>query len=181
MEKIVMNNIKLLVITFTILVTVGCASLTNDIKVKTEKNPGLLFENFKSYAWLATASVINDPDSLWKPPGFDTDEELRILIEKQLDKRGLKKNPATPDLIVGFALGVDMASLGIKTNPDTQIKSSENIPKGALVVVLAEASSGFVIWTGIATADIHENPDDETVRKRLKYAVTEMFSSIPYR
>lgn len=175
-----MKSIKLLIITLVILIGAGCASVTKDIKVETEADPRMIFSNYHSYEWLATAEILHDPAGQWEPPGFDTDDELRLLIDKQLQKRGLKKNPATPDLIVGFVMGVDMAALGVKLNPDTQELSLENIPKGGLVIVLVDALTGYVVWTGVATANIKEKPDSDVVRKRLSYAVKEMFKSIPY-
>ena len=54
-----------------------------------------------------------------------------------------------------------------------------NVPKGALLVTLVDSDSGFVIWVGLAVADVQENPDAQTVKKRLDYAVTKLLKKLP--
>ena len=55
----------------------------------------------------------------------------------------------------------------------------ENVPLGALTIILVDADTGLAIWGGVASAEIQENPSQETVKKRLEYAVTKMFKQLP--
>ena len=55
----------------------------------------------------------------------------------------------------------------------------ENVPQAALLVILIDAETGFVIWVGQAEAELNENPSGDLVRTRLGYAVTEMFKLMP--
>jgi len=55
----------------------------------------------------------------------------------------------------------------------------QNVPQGGLVIVLVDSGSGFVIWVGVATSEIQENPDAQTVKAPLDYAVTQLFKKLP--
>jgi hypothetical protein len=55
----------------------------------------------------------------------------------------------------------------------------ENVPEGAITVVLIDAASGFAIWAGLATGEIQESPEQEVIKQRLDYAVSEMFKLLP--
>jgi hypothetical protein len=80
---------------------------------------------------------------------------------------------------VAYAAGVDMTTLGLKQNPETQQKLLENVPKAALVVALIDADSGYVIWIGEAVGEVQEQADEATVRARIEYAIKEMFRRLP--
>ena len=47
------------------------------------------------------------------------------------------------------------------------------------MIALVDAQSGFVIWAGVATAEIQEGLDAETVKTRLDYVVTRLFRKLP--
>ena len=55
----------------------------------------------------------------------------------------------------------------------------KNVPQGGIVTVLIDSQSGFVIWVGVATREVQENPDAKTAKARLDYAVTQMFKRLP--
>ena len=93
---------------------------------------------------------------------------------------GLVENSANPDLIVGFGTAIDMPSLQLLQDPDSSLELPEQpMPLGALSVTFIDARTGFVVWMGIATADIEETPDPELSRQRLQYVVTNMLSTLP--
>ena len=166
-------------VVLAILVT-GCASsVTKDIQIDTEADPKAQFSGYHSYAWLGSAAIVNDPSGQWEPPPLDADAEVKYLLDRELRKRGLTQNSADPDLLVAFAAGVDMAALGLKEDPDSKEDMVMNIPQGGLLVALVDSQSGFVIWAGVATADIQDNPDADTVKKRLDYAVTQLIKQVP--
>ncbi|MCG6887295.1 MAG: DUF4136 domain-containing protein [Proteobacteria bacterium] len=158
----------------------GCAtSVTKDISVKAEADPKARFSGYKTYAWLGSARIVEDADGTWEPPKYDADAEVKFLINTELRDRGMEEVTSNPDLVVAFALGVDMDALKLKEDPKSKIKSLENVPQGALVVILVDAASGYVIWVGEAEAELQKNMDDKIATERLKYAITEMFKRIP--
>jgi len=154
----VMNRNYLPVLIIALMLFAGCASVpTKDIQVDVQSDLKANFSGYKTYTWLAAAAIVNDPYGQWEPPQFDADAEIMFLIDRELRKRGMSENTAGPDLK----------------------EFLENVPQGGLVVVLVDSRSGFVIWIGVATAELQESPDTQTVKARLDHAVTQMFNEFP--
>jgi hypothetical protein len=154
----------LLALSALLLLLAGCASsVTKDIIVDAEADPKISFSGYTSYTWLGSAAIVFDPEGRWEPP------RARGMVEDSVD----------PDLIVAFAAGIDMSSMEIDIDPESNLTTLENVPLGALTVILVDAKTGLAIWAGIATAEIQENPDQETIKKRLEYAVNSMFKKLP--
>jgi len=163
-----------------LLLLTGCASTaTDDIKVEADSDPKANLAGYKSYAWLGSAAIVFDNEGQWEPPQFDADAEIKFLIDRELRKREMSEDTVNPDLIVAFAAGIDMDTMEVKTNPDDGLEVLENVPVGALTVILIDSDTGFAIWAGVATAEIREDTTDETVKKRLDYAVSQMFAKLP--
>lgn len=159
-----------------VLFLVACASpLTQDIKVDAEADPKANLAGYNTYAWLGSAAILNDPKGKWEPPEFDADSEIKFLIDRELRSRGMKEVAVNPDMIVGYAAGIDMEALQLVEDKESKIKMLQNVPSGSLVVVLIDGSTGNAVWAGAAVADIHQDISSEDARKRLDYAVTQMF------
>lgn len=158
------------------LLLTGCAStLTQDIEVDADTDPKANLAGYKTYAWLGSAAILNDPQGKWEPPAFDADSEIKFLIDRELRTRGIKEVAVSPDLIVGFAAGIDMEALELVENTESEMQVLENVPKGGLVVVLIDGDTGIPVWAAAARANVHREISSEDVRKRLDYAVTQMF------
>jgi hypothetical protein len=157
----------------------SCASVTKDIQVAAEADPKANFKGYKTYAWLGSAKIIHDPEGQWEPGQFDADSEIKWLIDRELRKRGMTEVTANPDMIIGFAAGIDMAALELTENPETKKVTVKNIRQGSLALIFVDAASGFPIWIGTAMGDLQQEPTPDTVRKRLDYAVSEMFELLP--
>ena len=157
----------------------GCVTVpTDDIKVETEADSKVNFSGYKTYAWVGSVGIISDEQGHWEPPAFDADAEIAFLIDGALRKRGMAEVSSQPDMLVAYAMGVDMDALKVKQNPETKLSSLENVPKTGLVVVLVDPETGFVTWIGIATGEL-KNLDSETAKKRLEYVINTMFKGIP--
>ncbi len=172
-------RIPLLLAVLAFLLNACATSLTSDIEVETESDPKANLAGYKTYNWLGSAGILNDPQGHWKPPGFDVDMEIRKLIDSKLKAKGVSRDEKSPDLLVGYVIGVDMEAMELKKNPETSFETLQNVPKGALVVVLIDADTGFPVWVGQATANVRNSGSDEEVIKRLEYAINKMFSSFP--
>lgn len=166
-------------VTCLLVVLTACASVTRDIKVDADSVPGADLQAYKTYAWLGSAQIVVDSIGRWEPPGFDTDDMVRELIDRELQARGMRLDDSNPDIFVAYAAGIDMDVLELKIDPDTKRQIFENIPQGALAIVLVDAKTEQPVWVGAATANIAESPKDEVVRKRLDYAVSEMLALLP--
>ena len=161
------------------LLATGCASITEDIKVDTDVHPKADLKAYETFAWVASAEVVYDPQGQWELPQFDTDAEILWLIRRELRRRDLTEVNVNPNLLVGFATGINMAALKLKRNSDTRLETLENVPKAALVVVLIDADTGLPVWVGRAKGELQEEASNEVVRKRLDYAVKQMFKQMP--
>jgi len=165
----------------TLFLISGCASsVTKDIMVETDSDPKANLSGYTSYAWLGSAAIVFDEKGQWEPPQFDADAEIKFLIDRELRDHGMTEDSVNPDLVVAYAAGIDMDSMDIKADPESGIEALENVPAGALIVIMIDADTGLAIWAGIATADIQESPTAETTKQRLDFAVSEMFSKLPH-
>ena len=172
-------NKSFIVLSAVLLLLAGCASsVTKDIMVDTDVDPKANLKGYSSYTWLGSAAIVYDPEGQWEPPQFDMDAEIKFLIDRELRKHGMTESSSSPDLIVAFAAGIDMATMELKTDPESKLETLENVPMGALSVILIDAKTGFAIWGGIATAEVQQNPDQEITKKRLDYAVSSMFKQL---
>lgn len=158
----------------------GCATVpTKDINIDAQTDPKANFSGYKTYAWLGAAAIVNDPRGQWEPPSFDADAEIKFLIDRELHKRGMSESTTNPDLIVAYAAGIDMEALGLKVDPATKMEMAQNVPQGGLAVILMDSRSGFVVWVGVAIAELQQNIDTATAKARLDYAVTKMLKKLP--
>ncbi len=156
---------------------IGCATVpTGDIEVTTETDPKVNLQGYKTYAWVGTAQLLNDPMGQWEPGKVDLDSELRFLIDRELRGKKLTQTTNQPDLLVGFVAGVDMSVLGIKKDPESRMMVLKNTPKGALVVLLIDSNTLYPVWVGSAVANVNQERSTEEMQKRLDYAVRSMFS-----
>ncbi|WP_428353932.1 DUF4136 domain-containing protein [Methyloprofundus sp.] len=173
-----MKKLTTIVLTICLILLSGCAVFnqkTCDIEVDAQTDPQANMAGYKSYAWLGSARVLNDPDNKWQPPAMDIAGDIKYLIDRELNKQGIYSNNENPDLAVAFFIGIDMDAQKIVDNPDTNVDVLEDVPQGALVVTLINVETGYVVWVGTAQADILEGTSPELVRERLDYAVSKMF------
>ena len=162
-----------------LLVLSGCTSgVTKDIQVKTETAPKADISGYTSYTWLGSASILYDPEGQWEQPDFDADAEIKFLIDSELREHVMAESSSNPDVIVAFAAGIDMSTMEIKTDPESELKTLENVSSGSLSVRVIDAQTGLAIWVGVATGEVQQNPDQEVTKKRLDYAVTQMFKQL---
>lgn len=157
----------------------GCTSVpVDDITVESEADPKVNFSGYKTYAWLGAAGILNDPNGQWEPPKFDADAEITFLIDQEMRKRGMTEVTENPDMLVAYALGVDMAALKLKNDPATNMHALEEVPQGGLIIVLVDPETEFATWVSIATAEL-KGLEPEAAKYRLKYAVSQMFKGLP--
>jgi len=174
-----MRNL-LSVIALSLFLLSACATIpTKDITIDTDADPKVAFSGYKTYEWLAAAGILSDPEGKWEPPGVDVDAEIKFLIDRELRKRGMTESSMKSDLYVAYVLGVDMEALKLKENTETKVSTLKNVPGGALLLVLIDGQSTDAVWAGLATAEIQQDMDMETRKKRLDYVITNMLKELP--
>jgi hypothetical protein len=162
----------------TISITSSCATLTNDIEVESHANPDINYDSYKTYAWAGSAQIIFDPVGQWEQPTVDMDEEVKFVINRELRNYGIYPVEKDPDLLVGFAAGIDTTVLELKEDPNSAKKVLTNVPKASLLIALTDANTGYIVWLGFAVGDVQEQQSEENIRTRIDYAVSEIFK--PY-
>jgi hypothetical protein len=166
----------LFLITATIFIS-SCTTLTSDIEVETHTDPDINYHAYHTYAWADSAQIVFDPVGQWEQPTLDTDGEVRFIINRELRGRNINQVDKDPDLLVVFAAGVDMNVLELKANPDADTEVLTNVPKTALVIALIDADTGYLVWLGYATADVQKQQTIENIRRRIDYAVSQIFKT----
>ena len=150
---------------------VACSSVTKDISVESELGPNPDFSRYQTYDWTNLTTVLNDPEGRWSAPGFNAVGYVIAQVDTALQQRGLTRSDTDPDLLASIGTGINMEYV--------DSAKAATIPKGALVLVLVDNASGNLAWMGTATGNIQEDLDDDTVRKRLAHAVSQMMKQMP--
>jgi len=175
-----MNKYIIFVSLLCISLFTGCATSPHeDIKIDAEADPKVNFSGYKTYAWLGAAGLLIDPEGKWKQPDFNIDSEIQHLVNRELRKRKFTEVDNKPDMLIAYTVGIDMEGLKVKENPKTKEPMLQNIPKGALVVILVDPQTRYVMWVGRATADLKTDPGTEVMKQRLDYAVTQIMARLP--
>jgi hypothetical protein len=156
----------------------GCAAQFKDIEVRTEADPDVNLSTYSTYMWAAEAAVIRDPEGKWNPGNIDIGAEIVFLANRELRNRGYSEVVSDPGLLAIYAVGIDMMSLNVTFDEEDRARFEE-VPKGGVAVVLADAETRNAVWVGSAVAELLEEPDEELSKKRVDYAITQMFKSLP--
>ena len=174
-----MKRIRLAAVLMFGILVAGCATFPkDDIEVATDTDPNANFSDYKTYTWLGSAQVLDDPEGKWEAPGFDIDSLVTALIDKELTEHGLQESDSQPDTLVAYAMGADMANMNLKYDATTKVDILQNVPKAALVVVLLDAKTEVVSWAAVATGDV-KNKGDKVAKQRISYTIKEMFKQFP--
>ena len=169
--------ISFLAVLLTASVLSSCATLTEDIIIETQADPSINYNTYHTYAWAGNAQIIFDAIGQWEQPTLDTDEEVKFVINRELRAHGLNQVTDNPDLYVFFVAGVDTTILELKENPNSENKVLTSVPKAALAIALIDGESGYTIWLGHAVGNVQPQQNIENIRKRIDYAVSEIFKS----
>jgi len=151
----------------------------SDIRVDTIRDVTFNVEGFDTYAWVAAAAAVRDPEHRWTPSGLDVASELKFLVDRELRKHGRSPVVRDPKMVALFAVGVDMKAVEVSVNPDSGVKTFEEAAKGALFVYLVHPRTRYVVWAGRAIGDVADAPTIEEAKARLEHAVTRMFADFP--
>ena len=154
----------------------SCATLTDDIETETHANPTVNYKAYKTYAWAGNEQIVFDPVGQWEQPTLDTDEQVKFIINRELQARGINQVESHPDLLITFIAGVDATTLELKEKPNSDKTILVNAPKEALVIAFIDAETGYAVWLGYAMGEAQEQQSIDNIHTRIDYAVKEIFS-----
>ncbi len=138
------------------------------------------FARYKTYAWRAGTPT---KDSLMQ-------KRIENAVEGQLEAKGFIKKEGAPDLyVITYASGkteqvVNVNNVGYagygwggwnRWGPTTV--NVYDIKTGTLMVDLVDAGSNELVWRGVATKTLSENP--QKIAKLINKVVAKMFKKFP--
>lgn len=179
-----MNISRILVIgglTALSFVASACTSTNHkDITIETDSNTKIQFDGYKTFAWAAAAAVVRDPDSQWTAPDIDVSAEITYLVNRELRERDLVEVTSDPDMYVLYGVGIDMKNLDMVTDDKDGSAHLEEVPEGAVVIMVTDPQTEQVLWIGSAKSGLDETRTREETRERLDWAVSQMFEKSPF-
>ena len=171
-----MNKFLLSLTATTVLFFSGCNSTTKGINVESHTAQKVNLDGYKSYEWLASASIIVDENNAYKNHGYNVEEYIQSQISKTLLNKNRTHSSSNPDFLVSYITGVNMDAVKEKVD-DAGKKYIDSVPKAALAIVLIDTRTSQIIWSASADAKIQETLDDTKSKERIDYAIEKMFSN----
>ena len=173
-----MNLLIKFILLIAIFAIASCATLTSDIEVETHSNPKINFHTYNTYTWADNAQIVFDPIGQWEQPTFDTDEEVRSIIDRELQARNIKLVDHNPNLLVTFSAGIDFTAPALKGFSDSADEALIKTPKDALVITLVDIKTGDTVLIGSASGDAQKQQTIENILARINYAISEIFKAL---
>jgi len=150
-----------------------------DIRVDSRTNPSFAMSELRTYAWLVDTAMVRDPDAEWTPGLKDVGAELRAMMDRELRLRGRSTVDVMPDMFARLEFGVDMKATAMKVDGAAGSARFESRPTGGFQIVLVERITRQDVWAARAMGNVTENISPEDSRRRLTYAIREMFEGFP--
>lgn len=149
-------------------------------RVDVDSDEAADFGKYKTYAWRAGTPT--------KDPLMQ--KRIQNAVEDELNAKGLSKKESAPDLHVVTHAASKTEKQVIVNNPGyagygwsgwnrrgpTTVNTYE-IETGTLIVDLLDAGSNELVWRGVATKTLSENP--QKIAKLIKKVVAKMFKKFP--
>jgi Domain of unknown function (DUF4136) len=161
----------------------GCASLS----VKSDFNPSVDFDSFKTFAWISEHPLVG------MPAGSNPLLEQRIIdvTEELLTAKGYRyvANPGTADFVVGFAVGAE-DKVRIDSYPTryrgtwhwspvyVQDVNVRQYTEGRLTVDIFDVATQQPAWHGWATKNI-TGTDPNASRTALREVLAAILAKFP--
>lgn len=169
------------------------AACGGGVSVNTDYDPSIDFSAFHTYDWLPDGNGMGDGSGV-HVDGL-VDSRIRSAIDANLAAKGLRKVPGGPaDLSVGYQVttqnqvqyntvntgwggGYYYGGWGMGMGSSTTYETSYT--EGSLIVGLFENEGKKMVWQGVATKTLAENPDAEQRTQAVNDAVAKLMADFP--
>ena len=168
------------------LLGVGCSSQKVDFDYARDAD----FSKFSTYAWHEDDTSLRDENML-------AHERVITSVDGQLSSKGFRKVDANPDVYVTYRsedeenMTLSTTDMGYNYGPGwgwggyygggigmgTSTTQVRTYTVGTLVVDIWDASEKALVWRGIASDTVSDNPQKNA--QKIQSAVTKMFDSYP--
>ncbi len=179
-----------------LLILISCAALPD---VQTSLDRSVDFQRFRTFAWYQPSPAANtQPGHTAFSPNLDN--RVRLAIESELVKRGLRPATEAPDLLVAYDINIGQPAqeipadvfapgfsygysylFGYRYNYSTtrlpNYRTIAAYPEGTLLIDLIDPATNELIWrgwiNGAITADMAED------EREINGAVASIISRLP--
>jgi len=179
-----------------VLIPVFLAACGSGISTNTDFDPAVDFSGFQTYAWLPAGNGMDDGSGVHA--NQLTDSRIRSAVEANLNAKGMRKvSPDQADLGVGYQVtaqdrvqyntvstgwgggyGGYYGGWGGMGMASSQTYAT-NYTDGSLILGIFETSEKKMIWQGVATKTLSENPDTEERTQTINDAVAKLLADFP--
>ncbi|MFN5168655.1 MAG: DUF4136 domain-containing protein [Cyclobacteriaceae bacterium] len=162
--------------TFAALVgMLGCSTA----RVHQAYDPTVDFSKYKTFCWLKGCEFeVTGPAYL---QDATVRERVKTALVAVLEKKGMRYDDQSPDLMVGFQVAMQDEKLTVTENQSEDVVYSMGFPKmrevtllsGTITVHLADRQLGAVVWQSNAHGYLEPSPDlsETNIRKGIKLAL----------
>jgi hypothetical protein len=150
------------------------------LKVSTEHDRTADFSRLKSYRWKASPGGFGSSvlESRYKNLGME--EPLLRGVNTRLEAKGFVQDSARADFTVTYIVGTEERTKTVSDNYSLAMGPTEvEYEQGALILEIANARTGVLIWRGTATAALKDHPDPESAAATLDEAIGRMLADFP--
>jgi hypothetical protein len=163
---------------------VGCATLN----VSSHVERGVNFQQFVTYGWAPADSLPTGDPRLDNNPFFK--DYLTGAVERELAAHGLRPaTDANPDLLIHYHANVtqrfEVHGMEPNNYPNCYPNCEPSIAEyeeGTIVIDVANAASGKLVWRGWAQDNMRGIIDrQDAMREHIERSVTKMFEQFPNR
>ena len=168
-----------------VLIPTFLAACGSGISTNTDFDPAVDFSGFQTYAWLPAGNGMDDGSGVHA--NQLTDSRIRSAVEANLNAKGLRKvSPDQADLGVGYqvtaqdrvqynTVSTGWGGMGMGSSQTY----ATNYTDGSLILGIFDAGEKKMIWQGVATKTLSENPDQEERTQTINEAVAKLLADFP--
>lgn len=157
-----------------ILLTLSCSS----ISVRHDYDPQVDFSQFETFNFLKMSK--GSPESL-------LDKRVKNAVRAELEGKGLRQS-RRPDFLVAYHANarnkVDVTAWGYRYRPRWGTWGARGVTvdrykQGTLILDFIETRSKEMIWRGVATGVLDQNPTPEKMEKQVNQSVQKILEKFP--
>ena len=150
---------------------------TKDIEIEQLSPMQGNFKCYHTYTILKSSGIDRkymekrDPAELKK-----IEREIDTVISGEMRSRGKREVEKDPQFYIAYSAGIDKSSLSEKLD-DAGKESLQSLPQAAIVIMLADAGTGKLLWMSTAQGNSTRLPESEK-EKRIAYAIKKMLGTL---
>ena len=145
------------------------------VKVHYSRDKSVDFGKYKTFCWL------NGCEFTYSGPNYLNDSLLREKIKNaivlQLEKKGLKQDNDSPDLLIDFHISVENESSVIYHPINEDVYNFQSFPdqevvnylKGTIVIDMVDKAEARMVWRSeaIGYMDVHPDLSEKNINKGI--------------